>query len=168
MPPSTKRKTPPQLVGLKTLSSLMGVSATTLRKLARDKILPQEPNGLYDLGKCIRVWIDWKLSEGTSPKRRIEEERAIKLKRENDLATGELVPMQEVKMWELEVCAVFRMAMESMPGRISAVTAMQEAAVVHEAVRIECSLCNQRIIDAITANIGELENLINTKGNAND
>jgi hypothetical protein len=161
MPPSTNRKTPPHTVGLKTLSSLMGVSATTLRKLVRDKIMPQEPNGLYDLGKCIRVWIDWKLSEGTSPKRQIEEQRARKLKRENDLAAGELVPEQEIRFMQLETAAIWKMAMESMPGRVASVAAMQEAAVVHEAVRVECSQCNQRIIDAMNAKIAELNLSIN-------
>jgi hypothetical protein len=163
MPPSSKRKNPPLCVGLKTLSDYMGVSAVTLRKLARDKIIPQEPSGLYDLGKCIRAWIDWRLSSGTSPKRRIEEERARQLKRQNDVAAGKLMPTEDWHFMSLEVVAIFNLHVEALPPRSAPLCVGKSAAEIVEILRVECERCRTNIRGAFKAKESEIKSLIDTE-----
>lgn len=143
--------------GLARICSVMGVSKVTFRKLVRDKIMPQEPDGKYNLPKCNRAWNDWKQSAGTSPKRQIEEQRARKLKRENDLAAGELVPEGDFRQMSLTIVAIHNMAMDAMPGRIAAVASMKEASEVEAAVRLECSACTGRIRDSLQELLDELK-----------
>jgi hypothetical protein len=143
--------------GLARICALVGISKVRARQLVRDKILPQNHDGTYNLSNFIRAWNDWKQSSGTSPKRKIEEERARKLKRENDRDSGELMPMDEVRELQQIQIAIYNLAMDAMPGRIAAVASMKEPAEVEAAVRLECSACTERIRNALQELLDEIQ-----------
>jgi len=43
------------------IAMLMDISQVTIRKLVRDRIMPQERDGSYVLSRCLRVWIKYQL-----------------------------------------------------------------------------------------------------------
>jgi len=146
-------------VGLAVMCHIVGMSAPAFRARVNAGDFPQSVDGKYDVPRCIKAWHEWKSSTGKNPRHVIEEQRAIKFKRENQLAAGELMPVQEVEFLQQETIAIYNMALESMPGRVASVAAMQEAAVVHEAVRVECGRCTQRIRDAVQVKIDLLNRI---------
>jgi hypothetical protein len=169
MTTNTASQSIPLRVGLVVMCRIVGMSKPSFRARVNAGDFPQAVDGKYDVPRSVKAWHEWKTASGDNPRRVFEEQRAIKLRRENAKAAGALTPTSEVEFMIDHACAVFNLNLEAMPGRVAPIAAMKEAPVIEQIVRVECERCRTQIREAFEAFAAKVNELDQSEGaNAND
>lgn len=115
----------PTRVGTKELSEILGVTRETIRLRKNDGTLTEVARGKYNLAEAVQAYLKYvdsgHKSEGLSKARLgVEEERARKLKLENDKAEKRTLDADEVCSVFASGLITFRQRLTAIPSRIDA------------------------------------------------
>lgn len=136
----------PEEVGAAALAGVLRVNPQTIKKWHEAGHLKQCRPGWYNLSDAVHAWAEYKYGSGEdSPRKVIEQQKALKLKRENARENNELIPSVYHEGAIDRLCLAMKVWFRALPGRISSVGAMTEAGVLRELVRVECARAAEEI-----------------------
>jgi hypothetical protein len=130
---------------------LLGISKAHLGRLVKAGVVPKLGPDAFDPFTANRAFLAHR-AVGEGPKRRIDEQKAVKLERENRVAARTLMPTSEALDAVDFLCLIFKNWTRALPGRIASVAANAEPAVLREAVRVECARVVEELAKAAAAN----------------
>jgi hypothetical protein len=131
------RRVVPEFVGAAYIAQLLGISENGLHDLVRDGRITKISTGKYDPIVAVRQYREYKM--GVGARSEVEQQRAVKLKRENTVAMRELIPMEDARQVIFEMSATFNQGMDALPSRIAVRGEMKSKAELTEIVRAEVS-----------------------------
>jgi hypothetical protein len=127
-------------IGMVDVGFLAGVSLPTVQGWIRDGIITEVVPQGYDAHEVWDAVWKHKAREGPSSSRKIiDEQKALKLQRENSVADRKLISLEKHLQAVDQMMVVFRSWVRALPGRMASTCIMVEAAVVRENARIECA-----------------------------
>ena len=117
--PNTER------VSRQVVAAMLGISSRHVSNLLRAGVLVQVAKGKYDLVDSVHRYAKYLQQGGSasgelaSARQQTERERARKLKFENDLAEGRLVPAEDVRIALFETMRIIASNEDAIPGRLA-------------------------------------------------